>query len=698
MPINMISPLLNDSEPLTQDTGAKEEPKVDQVRKKRYQAFRQEIDICKPYRRKLAQNWTVSIDNRRGKQLASMPDDDTVTVNLDWPMTKAKIASLFSQIPQVRVNHQPESATVPWIAQFEKHLNETLVMAGIESVMDETLPDCINASGFGAAIVSYEALTEEASVPQMDTSTLPPEIAAMVLQSGKFNGEDVGMESVPRVVDRRYLVQRISPSDFLWPLDFTGANFDNAPWIGRSGRIPWAEAVQRFNLKESDKDAVLGEDRQTIDRLNHDTEKDSAQPREVVGFDEIFYKSFQYDTDVKMYGAIHHLVFINGKDEPVIDEPWKGQKIDPETKQIQGALRFPVRVLTLTYITDETIPPSDSAVGRPQVNEINKFRTQMIRQRERNLPVRWIDVNRIDPAIQTGLMRGTWQHFIPVQGDGSRAIGEVARASMPQDNYVSDKVARSDWNEICTLGPNQRDSGEGVDTAAEANVLQGNFQVKVGRERAKVSAFFVSIAEVIGGLMCLYEDPAALGEGFDPSFNKALKYSILADSTVLVDAQQRLERLNKFVDLYGKSGWVDLESVLKEIATLTGLDPNTAIKPPEPKPPVEPNISLRLTGWEDMSNPLLLAFLLQSGQAPPPELIEKAKQLIQQSVVVQQPPPPADPNAPAPPPGAGPVPPPVPAPPSGAPQPVPPPPGPGEANPQMSAMPTISKRSEGTQG
>ena len=185
-------------------------------------------------------------------------------------------------------------------------------------------------------------------------------------------------------------------------------------------------------------------------------------------------------------------------------------------------------------------------------------------------------------------------------------------------------------------------SGVGVETKGEGDTIQSNFQTRLGRERAKVAKFFCSIAEVIGGLLCLYEDPASLGEGFDPAISKTLCYSILADSTVLLDSQQRTERLERFINFVAKTGWLNLDPVLKEYASLSGLDPNTVITAPQPKPPVEPNISLRLTGSEDLTNPLTLAFLLKSGQAPDATLIEQAKQLI--SMVVTPSAPPAPPT------------------------------------------------------
>ena len=144
----------------------------------------------------------------------------------------------------------------------------------------------------------------------------------------------------------------------------------------------------------------------------------------------------------------------------------------------------------------------------------------------------------------------------------------------------------------------------------------------------------------------------------------------------------------RFVNFFAKSGWVDVESIVREAATLSGLDPNVVVRPPSPRPPVEPNISLRFTGVEDVLNPLILAFLLKSGQAPDTKLIEQAKSLITASVA-----PPAQQQLPAglPPDiaallggGMPPV--------DGEVVPDPPPPGVGEANPEWNPLGRFNRR------
>lgn len=663
--------------------------------KKRNQEFKSRIDESKSFKKKLIPQWDINIDYRRGKPFTSASDDDQVAVNLDWTYTKEKHAALYSQTPQARIDHAPDTLPkgAPWVPTFERYLNDKLIESGIEACMEEVIPDCINASGFGAAIIAYETIAEEKSVPKQDTKMLPKELQDEIQSKGTMGGVKIPMDTVPQSHDYRYTISRISPSDLLWPAKFNGSDFNRAAWLGHSGRITWAEAVLRFGLKEEDKIAIVGDPRRPDEKLANDAEKESHTCEEMVDFDELFYREFQFDPDAKSFRTIHHLVFVTGKDDPVKDEPWKGQKVDADGK-ILGSTRYPIQVLTLTYLTDEAIPPSDSAISRPQVNELNKGRTQQVKQRERSLPVRWFDVNRIDPAVQQGLMRGTWQAMIPVQGDGSRVIGEVARATMPTENFVFDKVAKADYQEQWGMGQASHDANN-PDEKEDQNQNKSAFNTRLGKERARVGTFFCGIAEILGCLMCLFEDPTTMGEGFDPNVSKILKFSILTDSTVLLDAGQKLSRLNQFVDTYAKSGWINVEPVLQEIATLVGLDPTVVVQAPSPKPPVEPNISLRLTGVEDMLNPLTLAFLIKSGQAPAPDLIEQAKQLIQQSVV-----PPTSPGTIDPSQGPGPA---LPdptgqAPPPGSPTMTPPPPKLGEANPQWTTMAKLGKRTEGGQG
>ena len=114
------------------DEAPTQEPVAD-PNKKKNDEFRTRISTCKEYRKKLVSTWSTNIDYRRGKPFASQTDQDRIVVNLDWSMTKTKQAALFSQVPQVRVNHSPQTL-VPWVHAFEQRLNDTLISSGIEAI------------------------------------------------------------------------------------------------------------------------------------------------------------------------------------------------------------------------------------------------------------------------------------------------------------------------------------------------------------------------------------------------------------------------------------------------------------------------------------------------------------------------------------------------------------------------------------
>ncbi|MBI3983950.1 hypothetical protein HY346_01495 [Candidatus Microgenomates bacterium] len=650
--------------------------------KKRNKAFQQQIDACKIHRRELIREWRDSVDYRRGKPFATDSDKDRVSVPLDWALTKDKQSALFSQVPAIRVSHPPETLApdvLPWVHKFERRINDIAIQAGVESALDECLPDCINAAGIGVVSVARESLLEYVEVPKIDLESMPPMMRLQIMMTGAMpDGSPIPMETVPREADSRYVISRVSPSDFLWPLSFTGSDFDKAPWIGRSGVVSWAMATHLFGLQENQKGKVIGDDKRPEDKLSYDVDRDKIS-EDVVSFDEIFYRVADYDPMATNFSTIHRLVFVDGITDPVIDEPWAGQKMDEESGQLVGALKYPIRVLTLSYISDDPIPPSDSAMGRAQVDELNKSRTNWMLQRMYSLPVRWANTDRMDPTVLFSLMRGTWQHIIPVQGNGTNVMGELPRTGLQAESFSIDKQIRTDldnaWGQLGAWGPD-------IETKAEAQGAQGAYQTRIARERARVGKFLVGITEVLGGIVSIFEPPETFGEGYTPLISRTLSYSILADSTLLLDSNQRLKRALDFVNWTGKSGWVALEPVLKEIASLSGFDPAVVIRPPSPRPPVEPNVSVRMTGLQDLLHPLMLAILMKSGQAPDAQLVEAAKQLL--ALVVG---PPMAPGMEGMPPemagmmGGG---------PPQVPQPAPP--ADGDAHPQWGAFPRVNQR------
>jgi hypothetical protein len=601
--------------------------------------WRARIDRCKRKRKDLIQEWSINVDYRRGKQFDSASDTDRVAVTTDWTQTKAKQAQLFSQVPQVMLTPK-HPVFAPAVPVFASKLNEVITSAGVGAAMDEVLPDVINAAGIGAVIVGYESRQQNKTVPRVDTALMDDEAKQAVANSPDL------MTEAPEVKDARFYCRRISPGELLWPIEFKGSNFNDAPWLGYTGRMTWAEAKAAFNLQDGDKEQVLGASSASAgnsgaaqDTTLVSNSSDRTDPEtDVVEFDEIYYWAARYDPDCYSFTKIKKVTFLRGKTEPVKDEDYNGQAASPDGSYYVGVTRLPINVLTLTYISDEAIPPSDSAVGRPQVDELIKSRSQMIQQRDYSKPMRWFDVNRADPSIIDQLMKGTWQGMIPVNGDGSRAIGEVARAQQPAEDFEFVRIITGELDRSWQVGANQQGTfNQGERSASEAQIVQENFSTRIGYERARVATFFCNVAEVLAGLVALYGDFTTPDIGQDgqqrmsgwnrQAIGNCFVYDIRTDSTVLLDSHQRLQKLSNFLNLTAKSGFVNVEPVLREMAALSGLDPDEVIQKPNPKAPEPPAVNVKVDS-ETVRDPIILAILVKAGMAPGPQEMEAAKQIL----------------------------------------------------------------------
>jgi hypothetical protein len=296
-------------------------------------------------------------------------------------------------------------------------------------------------------------------------------------------------------------------------------------------------------------------------------------------------------------------------------------------------------VLTLTYVSDMANPPSDTEMGRPQVQELSAIRTDLIRQRRHSRPVRWIDTNMVDPDVADQLTKGVWQDFIPMNGPGDNAIGEVARASYPRENWEGMRVIATDLDESWSSGANQNGSNaQGSITATEAGIVQNNANLRLEYERGRVLRFFQEIAEGIFALMQLFQTNERYAETIGPDGAKALQswdrntiagdfiFEIAPDAAQRVDIGQRRTELQKMFTHVRQDSMVNAEPLLREWFTLNGFDPAQCVVKPQPQPD-KPNIGYSFKG-EDLINPIAVAVMMKSGMQVSPEEIKAAKQMI----------------------------------------------------------------------
>lgn len=639
--------------------------------------FKAKIASSKKNRHDFTRTWKGNIERRLGTAIkqytagVDVEDDLQSEINPDWSLTKVKVANLFSQVPTIQGTHEV-TTYAPAVPPFLKALNYELgeKRAYVGTAMEESLADVVNASGICGVEVGYMARFEQVEMPMASSLPMPggqpgappvptpveqisSEVLSAIIAKSKEVGQPIPTQMVDRPTDYKFYTTRISPGDLLWPSDFTGSNFDDGEWIGRSGTKTWAEAKREWKLKDELKDDICTTGKpDSQDDLSTDS-TDTKSDGDYVKYDLLYYKRYFFDEDERSFSAIWKLVIVEGVDDPVVHEAWKGQKYDEDRRKFVGATKFPIRVGTITYVSDNPVPPSDTQAARPLVDDIRRSRSQLFQSRQRSIPIRWFDVNRIDPLLQDNLMRGVVQGMIPTNGDGSRSIGEISRANYPSEDFTFDQITKSDLRESWQLDSTQLGVAVGRKTSAQTGAEQESFATRIGQERTKIASLFLGIAEVVAGLMVLYSDFPNLTDQERQTMQQAwdqkhilhdLVLKLRPDATVMLDSQTRIQRLTQFLNITGQSGYVNPMPIIMEIAELSGLDPNTVIIQPQPKVE-EPNISYRFSGKDDLLNPMVVGILIKKGQAPTAEELNQAKQLLTSALAPpQEAPPQPDPN------------------------------------------------------
>ena len=648
------------------------------------------LDAARENRRMLLDaEWRTNVDYRMQKPFGGTGDSDQtqdrVAVPEDWSRTKQKTAQLAFQVPRIVAN-----GTTPEWQPCEDvvtaAVNEVLLKQCEASYMiDECLADVINAAGIMVSVIG------------IDVRTAPME------QPGAVDPM-TGQPGPPTTVDRKTYQcitwDRVSPAQFLWPREFRQSNWKRAPWLAYEMAMPtevvkkkWPQIAKQVSDKRSEQQRLLSAN---IDNL--ESQKQTTLDNTTVT--TVWYYTSQIMPEVSDHPEhISRCVFIDGISDPVEDGPTDWQEyveeilpvppsmpgVDPATGQptppvpgkagvpahYRGIRSLPIRVGTLAYVSDVATPPSDSQAARPQVREMIRSRSQMLRQRDHSIPIRWYDVNRLDEEVADKIRMGDWQDMIPTNGPGDRVIGEVARASYPRENFQFQEVISSDLDRAWALSSNQIGANNTTTRSArEVQIVESASQTRLYYEKDRVSRYIVEGASEVWGLMQLFfdqpmyvqivgQDGAKILASFDAAHRAGLfTFDYLANSMDRVDSQTRFNNLMKMYNLMANSPQTNRDELEREIWRTAGFDPKQYIlnQKPELKPP-PPNVSFRF-GGADLLNPMAVATMQKGGIVLNPEDIKAAALMIRDAIqamagVQPLPPPPGVQGAPGtPPPGA----------------------------------------------
>ena len=645
-------------------------------------------------------DWDRNVQSYLAKVLDKSPHDDAVIVPMDFANVEAKKANLFYQTPEVQLTAQ-QPGLEDAVSVFQAVLNHELGLEGVDalSTMHEVLFDALCPSGLMVSKIGYESFTDgtidvppptpEPPVPGVPVPGIPtgpppvglapagpplgaqpgamglpaplgsPELGAapgpMGGASGPMPSLPAAPQTVPNVVFERYSWKRVSPAKVLIPADFRGGNYDRAPWLGFEFEEDWEMAKQLYGLPDDVHLKGHGTDERLLKSEKQMSSIDNS--KRVKGW-EIWYYASQFDPAVKHPEQQRLLVILDGVDEPVRHEDSPVQKWVPKPnggKMLAGLRGHPIHVGAIRYVSDTAYPPSETAISRSQTQELNKSRTQMILQRDRNIPMRIADLARIggDEGLQK-IRKNIWQGVIalPSASANDPPIFGVGESHFPQENFQFNNIIMSDIGRVWALAENQRgEESERHRTATEINTIQHNTTARMEAERRQVLDYFVRGARKLGALIQLFADEEHYVQivGQDGSqrlqaWNKdtiqgEYAYTAKANSAAHVDAAEDLNNALKTYELLAKDPHINRVELLQAIARKANLDATKLIVPQlPPKGPDAPNVSFRFAGQDlDVRSPafpIILSIMKQAGYQIPDELVQQAQEHAQQQALI----------------------------------------------------------------
>lgn len=583
----------------------------------------------------------VNVQRYRGKVLKVVPTDDTVVVPLDFAYVEQKKATLFPRSPEVIVTERaPQYAPAAAIVQAVVNAMVGPDEMDTMRMMEEALFDVLCPTGFAITKVGYESIVDGTKPVQVGSQPAPPDPMTgqppIDPQSGQPQQMPV-MGTAPNIIYEKYYWKRISPARAIIPADFHGSDFDEADYLG------W----EYFEDAEADGDEGRpvkqgGGDLEVKHLLTDDDTKalSYALPsrRRCV---EIFYKASRFDATEKHPEKYRQLIYKDGDDAPAVHRDSPYQRWQPDGTFL-GMRGNPLQILTLRYVADSAYPPSDCTMSRNQIDEISRGRTQMIQQRKRAVPLRWVNINGMSPEDIDKVTKGEVQSLIPLTQPGEQVIGQIAPAVFPRERFDFDRIAKEDAQGVWAL--QVRGTDENPDrTATEAGIKQTATTDRMEKERMRLlETFYLGGLRKGFALKQLFADDTSFVRLMGPDGAQRLQawdrthiqgefaFSIKADSGKRQDAADLRQQIANWINFSGKSAFINQQENWRQAAEMWGFDPaRLVVQPPPPTPPpANSSVQLRPQDFIGPTGPVAVELAKAVGIVISPQALQQSQDMF----------------------------------------------------------------------
>ena len=564
-----------------------------------------------------------------------------VNVAKDFADVERKCAALFYTTPAITLVPDPGTNPLPLILHQE--LLNTLMgedYMDVLSTVSPTIQDCLVAIQPAPTEIGYTSVqvSMPQQVPVMDALTKQPVMDPMTQKPAMQE------QMVPMTVHEEFFWTQLSPKSSLVPADLKHTKYDKGPWLGYDFRRPTSDLQREYQLPVDWSGADLGTDRAPYFEPLSDQPK-TTEP--MASGSKIWYRAYTRDPNISHPEVIRELVLLEGMDVPVVHRNLPYQTIGDTGRLTPDSMTgFPGHPLALRTLTDAPYVAADCTITSPLTRELNKYRTQNIRQRDGSKLSILYDTSKINPEIRDKIGQSDEPTMIGVEAGAldsgtERVMAQVPRIEQGRESYLGQDIIERDRAQILGIDANQVGSpSKNSKTATEISTVQRNADARFERERMQATRWFLRGVQKLSAIVLRYGDRMAVeilgperGQAWVQAKQQGLiqrfKFRTVMDSGNYIDIQERTRQDVQAYNLTAKDPMTNRQVLLARIATDLGLDPSQWIvtKQPEQKPE-PPNVSISVKP-EDL-DPSLPSYrgtyvILTSGGMkglPPPTYIE----------------------------------------------------------------------------
>lgn len=646
--------------------------------------WRNEIKMARQKRDEIstAYGWDDNLKRynpKAAKSALGVPNAD-VNTGADFRDVERKKAALFYDTPTVGLTVTQDREVQPATPQVPKPLQlSTLVSwhgeilnellgpqhANIKPTVLEAIFNCLCPSGVGPVTVGYQVTmkTIDQETPLIDPVTQQPVMqppplletakAAFGLAPPPMPTPVMTTVKVEVPIYERWFVSTTSPKALLIPASYKSTQHQRAPWLGQDWRKPLSQVRREYSLPkdwtagaadDQTKPYFEGRDSGTVD-------EDAAGDPYVTGVDLYYRTQLRSEKEVHPE-AMRHLVLVDGKDTPVIHRDSPYQDFTDRGELTPDSLTgFCVRPLVLRQLTDSAWVASDCAVTGQLTKEGEKYRAQILEQRDGNKMVIAFDSDKMDPTAKDKIVKANGVIWVPLVGgaltQGKDSImQQVAQPSLGRETYAGMDVIDRDREQILGIGANQTGiQTKGRRTATENTIVQRNSEARFEQERQCVLEWFIDVVSAFDTLVLRYADERIavqiLGETrgrlwaqFKGALAGGYGYNLHVDSGKYLDIEADRRQILQFYGQVRQDPFINPRLILTEMAEKFGYDPAEFIT--EPKKP-EKDLKASVTIKGELLDPSLPQFpiyisLLRQGGW---EISEDDVKLAQQQALAQ---------------------------------------------------------------